>query len=56
MSDEIRNRKLALGITWIKAPSTGNTYLCPADFDASNASEEELRRVCIEESMNPQND
>lgn len=55
MNEEIRTRKINLGINWVKAES-GSTYLCPADMDTSSASEEELRAHCINESHNPQND
>ena len=55
MSDEIRMRKINLGLNWVKAES-GVTYLCPAGEDFSNATEDELRARCINESLNPQND
>jgi hypothetical protein len=38
---------------WIKAQS-GETYLCPA-WMKKDASEEELRKHCVSESQNPQN-
>ena len=39
---------------WIKSDS-GNTYVCPIWVD-KDASEEELRKQCVSESENPQND
>ena len=54
MMDEIRSRKINLGTNWVKS-DTGNTYLCPAGVDASSATDEELRALCVEESNNPQN-
>ena len=38
---------------WIKAES-GNTYICPVGVP-ENATEEELKRYCVNESENPQN-
>ena len=55
MNEEIRDRKQSIGIEWIRAAS-GTTYLCPVGQDLSSASEEELRRLCVNESENPQND
>jgi hypothetical protein len=56
MFDETRNRKADLGMAWIKAVS-GNTYLCPASAVVSlrEASEDDLRKICLDESANPQN-
>jgi hypothetical protein len=55
MNEETRTRKINFGINWVKSES-GTTYLCPAGEDFSNASEEELRDRCVDESHNPQND
>ncbi|MEE4270560.1 MAG: hypothetical protein V2I67_02730 [Thermoanaerobaculales bacterium] len=55
MNDDIRSRKINLGINWIKSDS-GSTYLCPAGRNLTGASDEELRALCVEESSNPQND
>ena len=55
MNEDIRARKISLGINWVKSES-GSTYLCPAGQDFSNASDEELRAHCVDESFNPQND
>lgn len=57
MVDKMNEYKKALGVSWIKADS-GNTYLCPVDAlkDIKDPTEEQLKSICIEESMNPQND
>ena len=55
MNEEIRTRKIDLGINWVKSDS-GATYLCPTGRDFSGASDEELRAHCLDESSNPQND
>jgi hypothetical protein len=55
MNEEIRARKINLGINWVKSES-GSTYLCPTGQDFSGASDDELRAHCIDESLNPQND
>ncbi len=38
---------------WVKADS-GNTYICPINVK-EGASEEELKRLCVNESENPNN-
>ena len=50
---ELKGRQ---GFEWIKAKS-GNTYLCPVGsiVDKTKAIEEDLRKVCVDESIN-QND
>jgi len=42
---------------WVKGDS-GNTYLCPIDAlkDCEHATEEQLKSMCVDESMNPQNE
>ncbi|HSL19114.1 MAG TPA: hypothetical protein VLB51_14510 [Methylomirabilota bacterium] len=55
MFEEIRMRKINLGTNWVKSES-GNTYLCPIGADVTGLSDDELRKLCIEESHNPQND
>jgi hypothetical protein len=57
MFEKISSRKAELGYRWIRSQS-GNTYLCPTSrySELSDASDEELRATCIDESMNPQND
>jgi hypothetical protein len=58
MFEEIKSRKANLGFVWTKAVDTGATFLCPANHsaDVSSMSEDELRRLCVDESANPQND
>ena len=58
MNEEIRATKSNLGYSWVQSASSGATYLCPAGSAGSlrSASDEELRRVCVDESNNPQND
>ncbi len=54
MSDEVKRE---LNLKWIKAKS-GSTYLCPvaALERISNPSEDQLKLICVDESLNPQND
>ena len=49
--------KKDIGVTWIKS-SSGQTYLCSASALAKieNPTEDDLRRLCVNESENPQND
>lgn len=49
--------KREIALKWIKADS-GNTYLCPvASLDKlQSMTEEDLKKICVEESANPQND
>ena len=49
--------KKELSVKWIKADS-GKTYLCPVTaLDRfENPTEEQLRSICVDESLNPQND
>lgn len=59
MADEsVEARKKKLGYEWIKSKKTGVSYLCPVGSvkDKNKASDEELKKVCIDESMNPQNE
>jgi hypothetical protein len=46
------------GFEWIKSDKTGISYLCPVGSikDKSKATDEDLKKVCIDESQNPQND
>ncbi len=57
MSEQLNDFKKELGVRWIKARS-GNTYLCPVDAldRLSNPTEDQLRIMCVDESLNPQND
>ena len=59
MTDEnIAERKKKLGYEWIKSDKTGVSYLCPVGSikDKGKATDQDLKKVCIDESMNPQND
>ena len=49
--------KQALGVQWIKSES-GSTYLCPVEAlrRLENPTEEQLKVICVDESMNPQNE
>jgi hypothetical protein len=55
--DNTKEYKKNLSVRWIKADS-GTTYLCPVDAldRIDNPSEEQLKTMCVDESMNPQND
>lgn len=54
---EMNEFKKELGVKWIKAKS-GNTYLCPvaALKRLNSPTEDKLKMICVEESLNPQND
>lgn len=58
MFEEITNRKANLGFVWMKAAGSGTTYLCPASLagELGNLSEDEMRKLCVDESANPHND
>ena len=49
--------KQELGVKWIKSES-GTTYLCPVESlkRLENPSEEQLKTICVDESLNPQNE
>jgi hypothetical protein len=57
MADEMNVFKKQLSVRWIKGKS-GNTYLCPTDAldRMENPSEDDLKKICVDESANPQND
>ena len=57
MSQVLNEFKRELGVRWIKS-SSGNTYLCPVKALKGLAvpTEEQLKSICVDESMNPQND
>ena len=57
MADEMNVFKKQLSVRWIKGKS-GNTYLCPTDAldRIKNPSEDDLKKICVDESTNPQND
>ena len=54
-SDKSEGKK---GFEWIKSDKTGVSYLCPVGSikDKSSATDEDLKKVCVDESQNPQND
>jgi hypothetical protein len=55
--EEQKEFKKELSVKWIKAKS-GTTYLCPVNAleRIDSSSEDHLKMICVEESMNPQND
>jgi len=55
---EYQQRKANLGFVWIKSRKSGATYLLPAGAVSNkrDISDEELRKLGIDESQNPQND
>jgi len=57
MADELDAFKREIGVKWVKADS-GTSYLCPlaALERLGNANEEDLKKICVDESENPQND
>ena len=59
MADELQAFKKEIGVRWIKAES-GTSYLCPlAAFErlgTQNPKEEDLKKICVDESQNPQNE
>ena len=59
MTDELKEFTKEIGVKWIKAES-GTSYLCPMAaykrLGATNPKEEDLKKICVDESKNPQND
>jgi len=57
MSDTTNEFTKELGVKWVKAES-GTTYLCPVDSlkKLDNPDEDQLSMICVDESLNPQND
>jgi hypothetical protein len=57
MDNTYRTRKSSIAMKWVKAES-GNTYICNVDAlrGIENPTEEDLQRLCVSESENPQND
>jgi hypothetical protein len=55
---EAHERKANLGLQWVKADDSDSTYLCPTDKLSSlrETTDDELRKICVDESHNPQND
>lgn len=58
MSEDQEKTSGKKGFEWIKSDKSGVSYLCPVGSikDKNAASEEDLKKVCVDESMNPQND
>ncbi len=55
--EEQKEFKKELSVKWIKAKS-GTTYLCPVKAleHIDGSAEDQLKMICVEESLNPQND
>ena len=55
---ESKARKSSVGVKWIKADDSDSTYLCNTSDLSSlrERSDSELRKICLDESHNPQND
>jgi hypothetical protein len=56
MEDQDKGKKQ--GYEWIKSKKSGTSYLCPVGSitDKESATDEDLKKVCVDESTNPQND
>ena len=58
MADDLQAFKKEIGVKWIKADS-GTSYLCPlAAFerlDSPKPNEADLKKICLDESQNPEN-
>jgi hypothetical protein len=56
MSD-LKEFKKEIGVKWVRAES-GTSYLCPvtAFSRLQNPQETDLKKICVDESQNPQND
>ena len=57
MNSEMNSFKKRLGFEWTRG-SSGRTFLCPVGAleNIEAPSEDQLRALCVEESLNPQND
>jgi hypothetical protein len=57
MPEELNEFKRELAVKWIKSDS-GSTYLCPVEAlrKLEEPTEEQLKMICVDESLNPQND
>lgn len=57
MSTDLNEFKKELSVQWVKAES-GTTYLCPVSAlkRLNDPSEDDLKKICVDESQNPQND
>lgn len=54
MVNHMNEHKRDLGVRWIQAES-GTSYLCPISAleDLEQPTDEKLKEICIDESMNP---
>ena len=57
MTTENKEFKQELGVKWIKCES-GTTYLCPVGSlqKLNDPTEDQLKLICVDESMNPHNE
>jgi hypothetical protein len=57
MTEEKAAFKAEISVKWIKGQS-GKTYLCPVEAldRIPKPKEEDLKKICVDESENPQND
>ena len=59
MADQLQSFKKEIGVKWVKAES-GTSYLCPVKaferLGSAKPKEEDLKKICVDESQNPQND
>ena len=59
MTAELQGFKSEIGVKWIRAES-GTSYLCPLvafeRLGSSNPDEADLKKICVDESLNPHND
>lgn len=57
MTETMNEFKKELSVKWIKTDS-GHTYLCPVDAlkRIDDPSEEDLKKICVDESENPHNE
>jgi len=57
MADELKAFTREVNVKWVKGES-GTTYLCPvaALERLGSPTEADLKKICVDESENPQND
>jgi hypothetical protein len=57
MTAELNEFKRELSVKWVKGKS-GTTYLCPVEAlkRLKNPTEDDFKKICVDESMNPHND
>ena len=58
MAGEDNKSKTKQGYEWIKSGKTGTSYLCPVGSikNKAKATDDDLKKVCVDESNNPHND